>query len=334
MRQKKRFMLGFLLTSVGILMAGCNSVLSTPTATPNTQLTQMALQVEILQSQLGQVAPTLTAFAEIVQNSAVKEPTPEPNPENAQAPSPMPTRTSTPRAVPTLQATLKAAQVTSQAGLLLFTQAPGSLDETPTPQTLLKGFSLDLPMPTPFAPAGAVLLSDDFSSKSGWFISESDRFILEFVEDGYRVFVMTKNNPVWSTRTKIFEDVRLEVDAVQTKGPVDGYFGLICRQVDNTNYYLLVVSMDGTFGIAKVEDGEIRYLSFTNEYPDLLKFTGNRLRADCIGDNLALYVNDTKVLEANDGEYSSGGVGVVAGNRSTSGTDILFDNFIVINPTQ
>jgi hypothetical protein len=124
----------------------------------------------------------------------------------------------------------------------------------------------------------------------------------------------------------------VEVDAAQTAGPSDGYYGLVCRYEDGENYYILVVSPDGNFGIGKVRYGELRFLNFTDQYAGLLSPLGNRLRADCIGNTLTLYMNGTKVLEATDYDFVSGQVGMVVGNRSTLGTDVLFDNFIVLKP--
>jgi hypothetical protein len=47
---------------------------------------------------------------------------------------------------------------------------------------------------------------------------------------------------------------------------------------------------------------------------------------------LALYVDGQKVRETIDDDFQSGATGVLAGNRTTSGTDILFDNHIVLKP--
>jgi hypothetical protein len=58
----------------------------------------------------------------------------------------------------------------------------------------------------------------------------------------------------------------------------------------------------------------------------------NRITADCIGNTLTLYVNDTQLLSVQDTSLSSGDVGLIAGTFDTPGTDIHFDNFIVRQP--
>jgi hypothetical protein len=60
----------------------------------------------------------------------------------------------------------------------------------------------------------------------------------------------------------------------------------------------------------------------------------NRLRADCLGSTLALYVNDRKVLEVTaDSEFESGLSGLyVSDSHNGEGVDVLFDNFVITGP--
>jgi hypothetical protein len=58
----------------------------------------------------------------------------------------------------------------------------------------------------------------------------------------------------------------------------------------------------------------------------------NHLRADCIGDKLTFYINFTEVASAADSDLPNGDVGVLAGAFAEPGVDVLFDNFVVIQP--
>jgi hypothetical protein len=58
----------------------------------------------------------------------------------------------------------------------------------------------------------------------------------------------------------------------------------------------------------------------------------NHLRVDCIGDQLTFYINFSEVAEATDGDFPTGDVGVVAGSFAEPGVDVLFDNFVVLQP--
>jgi hypothetical protein len=275
------------------------------------EMTAVAESVESLRQEITSLAPTITALTNVM--AAI---------HTAQA---LPTQTLAPTPTITL---------TQQPLITPSPQAPTQV--IPPTQTALPLQDRLGPLPTPFEP-GAVILQDDFSSQLGWFEDETPRFTLEYADGGYRIFVMTKNNPIWSTRAKGIGDVVLEADAQQTDGPIDSYYGLVCRFVDGKNYYMLVVSEDGTSRIVKVKTGKLTVLAQTSFKTSA--FTPgevNRLRADCISQNgvttLTLYINDQHVLAAQDGEYQAGGLGFVAGNTTTSGVEVLFDNLLAIAP--
>ena len=58
----------------------------------------------------------------------------------------------------------------------------------------------------------------------------------------------------------------------------------------------------------------------------------NRLRADCVDDILMFYVNDFPVAVISDLDFRLGDVGLIAGSFADPGTDVLFDNFLVLKP--
>jgi hypothetical protein len=58
----------------------------------------------------------------------------------------------------------------------------------------------------------------------------------------------------------------------------------------------------------------------------------NHLRADCVGNTLTFYINFTQVAVALDADLLAGDVGVLAGAFSAPGVDVLFDNFLVLQP--
>jgi hypothetical protein len=140
---------------------------------------------------------------------------------------------------------------------------------------------------------------------------------------------------VWSIRGESYTDVRLEVDAMKQKGPKDGYFGLICRYVDPKNYYALAIGGDNTVRIVKQEESKLSFIQQAELPANILndKTEYNHLRADCIGSSLTLYVNDNKVIEAQDSNFTSGDVGIGAGNQlEATGIDVVFDNFEIWQP--
>ena len=184
-------------------------------------------------------------------------------------------------------------------------------------------------------PAG-LLFQDDFSDpESGWDkVSVSDG-ITDYADGVYRIFVNTSNTDVWSNPGLSFTDTRIEVDATKVDGADDNDFGLICRYKDSSNFYFFVISSDGYYGIGKVVDGKQQLIGVETMPPSEFINQGNdtnHLRADCAGTTLSIYVNDQLLANYEDGEFSSGDVGLIAGSFDNAGVDVHFDNFVVSKP--
>ena len=190
-------------------------------------------------------------------------------------------------------------------------------------------------LPTATQLVGTLAYEDDFSTETGWVQQQNDSWSMGYAQGGYFIKVNITNAPVWSVRNQDFEDIRLEVDAYRSQGPVTGYYGLVCRHVNGDNYYALVVSDDGFYGIGLVEKGEkLRFLQEGIAPPDLLKPAGtpNRLRADCVGTTLSLYANGVKLAEIQDDTFDAGETGLLAGTRKEAGLQALFDNLVARSP--
>jgi hypothetical protein len=58
----------------------------------------------------------------------------------------------------------------------------------------------------------------------------------------------------------------------------------------------------------------------------------NRMLAVSQGETLSLTVNDTLLVEVEDGDITTGDVGLLAEARSEPGLDVIFDDFMVMLP--
>jgi hypothetical protein len=126
--------------------------------------------------------------------------------------------------------------------------------------------------------------------------------------------------------------VILEVDAAREAGPEDGYYGLVCRQVDQDNYYGLVISSNGFYGIGKMEAGTFEFLKEGVDASGILKLganQANRIRAECSGSLLRLSANGKLLVEVEDDAFTEGTAGLMVGVRKQGGLEALFDNFAV-----
>lgn len=205
------------------------------------------------------------------------------------------------------------------------TSVPSSVPPTRTPP----------PTPAPVE-APAMLFSDSFSDpNSGWDRVQTDEGITDYDNGGYRIFVNKPRSDYWANPGRMFGDVRVEVEATKAGGPDDNDFGVICRYQDTENFYYFVISSDGFFGILRILSGETQTLGadgLKKSDAILLGRARNHLRADCIGDQLTLYVNGQQVHTARDPSFPTGDVGLLAGTYDMPGTDIHFDNFVVHAP--
>jgi hypothetical protein len=183
---------------------------------------------------------------------------------------------------------------------------------------------------------GALLFQDGFSDpSSGWDRVRSPEGMTDYEYDRYRIVVNAPNADYWSNPGLYFEDVQIEVDALKNAGPNDNDFGVLCRYQDTENFYFLIISSDGYYGIGIVENGRQQLLEPPQMYFSEAIIPGdavNHIQAVCQGSRLALSVNGEFIAEAYDATFSSGDIGLIVGSFDESGVDVIFDNLSVKLP--
>lgn len=195
---------------------------------------------------------------------------------------------------------------------------------------------LALPVLSQPAEPGSVLFSNDFSNPDGGQDSQVHQGAgVTFEQGALHIGVAEPHYSYWWRSGRQFDDAQIRVDAWREAGPEDNVMGIICRYQNENNFYAFLISSDGYGGIVKVKDGQYHLLTGeTLEYIDAIK-TGsdmNNIGADCVGRHLFMLVNDTLVAWAEDGDFSSGEVGLIAGSFDLPGIEIAFDNFVVLKP--
>ena len=184
--------------------------------------------------------------------------------------------------------------------------------------------------------SGQVRYQDDFSDpSSGWNRVSTDTGETEYDDGVYRIYVNEPNTDIWSHPGKSYDDAVIEVDAFKVGGERDNRFGLICRAKGTDSFYTFIISSDGYYGIGKVKQEKYELIDTDALLPSEVIIKGsaiNRIRAECVGERLTLYVNGIKIAEYFDSEFTSGDVGLIAGTYNEPGTDIRFDDFLVIQP--
>ena len=188
--------------------------------------------------------------------------------------------------------------------------------------------------PIKVASPGEILYQESFADNtSGWDRVLNDGGIMDYDSGGYRILVRQPKMNFWSTPAGNFGDVRVEADVTKLNGPDENRAGLMCRY-QNGNHYFFVISNDGFYAIGKFTDGQAILIGQESMVPtEFIESQGvNHLRADCIRNTLTFYVNFNQVASTQDTDFATGGVGLVAGSFDEPGVDVLFQNFVVLQP--
>ncbi|HKI52484.1 MAG TPA: hypothetical protein VJ987_00050 [Anaerolineales bacterium] len=186
----------------------------------------------------------------------------------------------------------------------------------------------------PSGNSGDILYQELFADNtSGWDRVLNDGGIMDYDSGGYRFLIRESKVNYWSTPGKNFKDVRVEADVTKLNGPDENRAGLMCRY-QNGDHYFFIISTDGFYGIGKFIGGQTILLGQESMLPtDVILSDGvNHLRADCIGDSLIFYVNFVQVAAVQDADFPTGDVGLLAGSFTEPGVDVMFQNFVVIQP--
>lgn len=187
------------------------------------------------------------------------------------------------------------------------------------------------------APKNSVLIQDEFEdARWGWeTMNDASGSLISYAGGGLRILVNQANFDYWTRIRETLGDARIEVDAIKLGGADDNSFGILCRYKDQANTYRFIASSDGYVGIAKIRSGKLILIHASQMSFSSAVNRGsavNRLRADCVGQDLSFYVNGQLAAQARDADLASGEVGLMAGANTAPVVDILFDHFVVIQP--
>jgi hypothetical protein len=175
---------------------------------------------------------------------------------------------------------------------------------------------------------------DDFSDHmNGWNLADQENGVVQFDGDALRMVIKNPTTELWSTPGLSIKNSSINVDAQMVGGPENNYYGIMCRYLDASNYYAFLISSDGYYAVTKTIKGVRTVISSDSFEPSTYILKGeenNHIRADCNGPVLTMYANWEKLIEVSDLDLSYGDVGLITGTLTEPGTDIKYDNFIVI----
>lgn len=185
-------------------------------------------------------------------------------------------------------------------------------------------------------PPGEIIFEDDFEDPdSGWEAEEFPAGRVEYKGGAYAVVSNGEGSTIWGAANQSLSDVIVDVEATQVLAPPNDKndYGVICRLRGNQRGYFLLVSGDGLFSILKADrDGYLPLVEWTPSGSIRQGNATNQIRADCTGNQIALYANGNLLASVQDSDYAEGDVALTATSYEDSPTEIHFDNLRLIQP--
>jgi hypothetical protein len=172
------------------------------------------------------------------------------------------------------------------------------------------------------------MLVEAFDQMEAWESYNSASGAQLGVENGiYRIF---SANPgyVWGLNSQEYADTVTEVQVTPLTSFQDIGLGVMCRAdaSNNGDGYYFMISANGYYSIRIGRGSDVAPLVDWSLSPAVKRgVDNNTIRAVCLGNQLAMYVNDQLVANIVDNTYSSGFTGLTAA-ASDNGVDVSFDN--------
>jgi hypothetical protein len=72
--------------------------------------------------------------------------------------------------------------------------------------------------------------------------------------DGYHINVENSDDALWAKTSDRFSDTTTYVNARPVQSGRDGYYGVLCRIVDEENFYYFILQANGEYTIGKYKN--------------------------------------------------------------------------------
>ncbi|MBZ0310360.1 MAG: hypothetical protein K8I82_30140, partial [Anaerolineae bacterium] len=141
---------------------------------------------------------------------------------------------------------------------------------------------------------------------------------------------------IWGQGGDSVQQVDIEGEVQFISGSPDNFYGMMCRVDETGAGYMFLISSDGYGAIARTDGRSLSFLVDWHEHESIKKEEStNKIRAVCIDDYLAFYVNGKFVADVKDEDHplETGQIGLAAGilseKREETSVTVTFDNLIV-----
>ena len=150
---------------------------------------------------------------------------------------------------------------------------------------------------------------------NGWKTWNQDNAYVNIEGGGLYFQINEPEYDYWSKPGYKFENLVIQTDAIKVGGPNNNSYGVICRMLDEANFYAFLISSDGYAGILRVKEGIYELLN-----NDSMEFFAeiaqgdalNQITATCSDTQLSLAINGKIVLQEEDTNFTVGDIGFIS----------------------
>jgi hypothetical protein len=182
-----------------------------------------------------------------------------------------------------------------------------------------------------------LLLAETFDSEDAWErYSNPNGVELGIVDGVYRAYTMNEGF-VWGLNAQEHDNVVLEVEVTPLTPNFENGYGIMCRADthNNGNGYYFMINANGYYSI-QIGKGEsiLPLVDWTASNRIHAELDQNTIRAVCLDDHLAMYVNGELLAEVTDENYAVGYAGIAIAAAPNSDMDAAFDNLMIYEISQ
>ncbi len=174
--------------------------------------------------------------------------------------------------------------------------------------------------------ADKLLQAVTFDKNTDWEIFSDDTTKFTIAKGVYQMS-LKGSATTWGLNENTETDTVIQVKTKQISEDKNNAYGIMCRAAisNNGDGYYFQISGDGYYTITKVKGDSTALVDWAESKAINTGKDENEITAVCVGNYLALYVNDVLVAEANDDTFSKGNTGLTV---ATFGKDvtITFDD--------
>lgn len=179
----------------------------------------------------------------------------------------------------------------------------------------------------PFEPEGEIILREDFSDIApSWHAFQNENGTAQVEGEQLSLQVTQPFSLVLSAADIAYDELSFSAETRVITASKNGDFGLLCGLVDDQHFIALEVSEDGYFSIWKRNGSQtVTLVDWT--YAEIIATGGTlKLTAECGPSGLKLAVNDSRLAQVIDPQFTPGAIGVIVGTLSSPGLKVGFDN--------